>query len=225
MLLVVRTPRVNRPWRLVAAGGVALLLSIAPLTAFAQRSGLAFERMAQERGLSNGTVTAIAQGKTGLLWFGTEDGLNLYDGSGFTLYRPIPGDTTSLADGWVTGLLVTRDGARWVGTLRGGLNRYLPRTQTFRRYQSIPGDSTSISSNQVNAMYEAPDGALWVGTSRGIDRFDPATGRVRRFQPVPDDSSALGNDVLAIEGDANGKLWVSARLGLFVFDPGRGSFE
>ena len=155
LLLLVRTPRANRPRRLTASGLVALLLSVAPLPVAAQRSGLAFERMAQERGLSNGTVTAIAQGKTGLLWFGTEDGLNLYDGSGFTLYRPIPGDTMSLADGWVTGLLVTRDGTRWVGTLRGGLNRYLPRTQTFRRYRSIPGDPTSISSDQINAMYEA----------------------------------------------------------------------
>jgi Predicted periplasmic ligand-binding sensor domain len=225
LLLLVRTPRANRPRRLTASGLVALLLSLAPLPVAAQRSGLAFERMAQERGLSNGTVTAIAQGKTGLLWFGTEDGLNLYDGSGFTLYRPIPGDTMSLADGWVTGLLVTRDGTRWVGTLRGGLNRYLPRTQTFRRYRSIPGDPTSISSDQINAMYEAPDGALWVGTAQGLDRFDPATGRVRRFQPEPDDSSTLGNDVLAIAAAGSGQLWVSARLGLFVFDPKRGSFE
>ena len=225
MLLLVRTPRANRRRGLTSAGLVASLLCFAPLAAAAQRSGLAFERMAQERGLSNGTVTAIAQGKTGFLWFGTEDGLNLYEGSGFTLYRPIPGDTTSLADGWVTGLLVTRDGARWVGTLHGGLNRYLPRTQTFRRYRSIPGDSTSLSSNQINAMYEAPDGALWVGTAQGLDRFEPATGRVRRYRTVPDDSSTLGNDVVAIAGDASGKLWVSSRLGLFVFDPARESFE
>jgi ligand-binding sensor domain-containing protein/signal transduction histidine kinase len=225
MLLLARTSRANRPRRLAAPRLVALLISLSPLTAAAQRSGLAFERMAQERGLSNGTVTAIAQGKAGLLWFGTEDGLNLYDGSGFTLYRPIPDDTTSLADGWVTGLLVTRDGTRWVGTLRGGLNRYLPRTQTFRRYRSVPGDSTSISSDQVNAMYEAPDGALWLGTARGLDRFDPATGRVRRFQPAPEDSSTLGNDVLAIAGDASGQLWLSTRRGLLIFHPKRGSFE
>ncbi len=225
MLLLARTSRANRPRRLAAPRLVALLISISPLTAAAQRSGLAFERMAQERGLSNGTVTAIAQGNSGLLWFGTEDGLNLYDGSGFTLYRPIPDDTTSLADGWVTGLLVTRDGTRWVGTLRGGLNRYLPRTQTFRRYRSVPGDSTTISSDQVNAMYEAPDGALWLGTARGLDRFDPATGRARRFQPAPEDSSTLGNDVLAIEADASGQLWLSTRRGLLIFHPKRGSFE
>jgi ligand-binding sensor domain-containing protein/signal transduction histidine kinase/CheY-like chemotaxis protein len=203
-----------------------LLAALSPLApAGAQRSGLAFERMAQERGLSNGTVTAIAQGKTGLLWFGTEDGLNLYDGSAFTLYRPIPGDSTSLSDGWVTGMLVTRDGTRWVGTLRGGLNRYLPRTQTFRRYRHSPDDSTSISSDQVNAIYEAPDGVLWVGTSKGLDRFDPATGRVRRFQPAVGDSSLLGNDVIAIAGDGSGQLWISSRLGLFVFDPKRAGFD
>ncbi|HEU4585575.1 MAG TPA: two-component regulator propeller domain-containing protein, partial [Gemmatimonadaceae bacterium] len=207
-------------------GAALLLASLSPFaSAAAQRSGPAFERMAQERGLSNGTVTAITQGKTGLLWFGTEDGLNLYDGSGFTLYRPISGDSTSLSDGWVTVMLVTRDGTRWVGTLRGGLNRYLPRTQRFRRYRHSPDDSTSISSDQVNAIYEAPDGALWIGTSKGLDRFDRATGRARHFQPVVGDSALLGNDVIAVAGDGAGQLWISSRLGLFVFDPKRASFE
>ncbi len=206
------------------AGLAALLLALGPARAAAQRSGLGFESMAQERGLSNGTVTAMAQGRTGLLWFGTEDGLNLYDGSHFTLYRPVPGDTTSIADGWVTAILMARDGTRWFGTLHGGLNRYQPRTQNFRRYRSVAGDPTTLSSDQVNAIYEARDGALWVATARGLDRLDPATGRVRRFQPMPDDSSALGNDVVAVAGGAGGTIWVSSRSGLFVFDPARASF-
>ena len=218
-------PRANRFEPLAVVGLVASLLSLALRPVAAQRSGLAFERMAQERGLSNGTVTAIVQGKTGFLWFGTEDGLNLYDGSRFTLYRPVLGDTTSLSDGWVTRLLVARDGTRWVGTLRGGLNRYVPRIQSFRRYQNIPGDSQSISSNHINTMYEAPDGALWIGTSLGLDRLDPATGRVRRYAATPGDSGALTNDVLAIVGDTSGRLWVGARSGFFIFDPVRGSFE
>ena len=225
MLLLERIPRAGRPGQAVTALLIALLFTLASHPASAQRSPLAFERMAQESGLSNGTVTAIAQGRTGLLWFGTEDGLNLYDGSGFTLYRPVPGDSTSLSDGWVTDMLLARDGTRWIGTLRGGLNRYLPRTQTFLRYRSIPGDSASISSDQINSMYEASDGALWLGTARGLDRFDPATGKVRRFRPAPSDSSVLSNDVLAIAEDDSGQLWVSARAGLFVFDPKRASFE
>jgi ligand-binding sensor domain-containing protein len=143
MSLFVRTPRASSRRCL---GAALLLASLSPLApAAAQRSGIPFERMAQERGLSNGTVTAIAQGKTGLLWFGTEDGLNLYDGSGFTLYRPIPGDSSSLSDGWVTGMLVARDGTRWVGTLRGGLNRYLPRTQSFRSSLCPKGDAGAAS--------------------------------------------------------------------------------
>jgi ligand-binding sensor domain-containing protein/signal transduction histidine kinase/CheY-like chemotaxis protein len=225
MLLIERPPRATFARRPAITGLIALLLVLAVAPAFAQRSALSFERIAQDRGLSNGTVTAIAQGRVGMLWFGTEDGLNLYDGSGFKLYRPIPGDTTSLSDGWVTGILVARNGARWIGTLHGGLDRYLPRTQTFRRYRNLPDDSTSISSDQINAMYEAPDGALWLGTARGLDRFDPATGRARRFQPVLDDSTTLANDVLAIADDGAGQLWVSSRAGLFSFDPKSGHFE
>ena len=208
---------------LVGALAVSLPL-IWPGRAAAQRSGPGFERIAQERGLSNGTVTAIAQGRTGLLWFGTEDGLNLYDGSHFTLYRPVPGDTTTLSDGWVTRILIARDGTRWFGTLHGGLNRYMPRTQSFRRYRSVEGDSTTLSSDQVNALYEAADGAIWLGTARGLDRFDPATGHVRRFRPVTSDASTLDNDVVTIEGCGNGVIWVSARNGLFAFDTASATF-
>ncbi|HEU4564936.1 MAG TPA: two-component regulator propeller domain-containing protein, partial [Gemmatimonadaceae bacterium] len=219
-------PAAGRHFRLGAAGVLALLLSTLPAGARAQsQPRLAFERIAQERGLSNGTVTAIVQGRAGFLWIGTEDGLNRYDGSGFILYRPMAGDTTSLADAWVTAIAPSRTGTPWVATLRGGVHRLLPRSTGFLRYRHTPGDSTSLSSNQVNAVLEARDGALWAGTVRGLDRLDPATGRVRRYAPVPGDSGDLANDVLSLAEEPSGALWVGTRQGLFAFDPARGRFD
>jgi ligand-binding sensor domain-containing protein/signal transduction histidine kinase len=181
--------------------------------------------MAQESGLSNGTVTAVAQGPAGFLWLGTEDGLNHYDGTGFTIYRPVSGDSTSLAHGWVTRILVSRDSTRWVGTLRGGLHRFIPGEQSFRRIQHIPGNPASLSSNQVNVLHESRGGVLWVGTPQGLDRLDPGTEQVRRYLPVDNDSTGYGNDVLAIAEDTAGLLWVGTRMGLFRLDPARGRSE
>ncbi|HEU4643684.1 MAG TPA: two-component regulator propeller domain-containing protein, partial [Gemmatimonadaceae bacterium] len=203
---------------------VALCLTIPLAGIDAQRPRIEFERMAQERGLSNGTVTAIVQDQVGFLWFGTEDGLDRYDGSGFTIFRPMPGDTSGLANAWVTGLAVGHDGTVWIGTLRGGVHGYDPRTRRFRRYHHRAGDSLSLSSDHVSAVHEA-GGVLWVGTAHGLDRLDPATGHVRHYAPAIGDTTDLSNDVLAIAEDGHGRLWVGARMGLFVFDPASGRFE
>ena len=178
--------------------------------------------MAQERGLSNGTVTAIAQGRNGFLWLGTADGLNRYDGTGFRVYRPIPGDTTSLAHAWITSIAASRTGPLWVATLRGGVHRFIPGSPGLRRYRHLPGDSTSLSSDQVNVVQEARDGALWAGTIRGLDRVDPATGRVTRFRPLPGDTAAIGNDVLALALGDDGAVWIGTRGGPFRLDPSHG---
>ena len=211
--------------RRLALGLIAALLGVAPRATPAQPAAhLAFERLAQERGLSHGTVTAIVQDRTGFLWLGTEDGLNRYGGAGFSVFRPMQGDTTSLADGWITGLLVGRDGSLWVSTLHGGLQRFDPGTERFRHYRHADADLQSLSSDRVNAVLEAHDGAIWTGTVRGLDRLDPATGRVRRYA-LAADSSAFANDVLALAEDVRGRLWIGGRTGLFVFDPSRGAFE
>ncbi len=63
--------------RVATACALALVVSCAPLSAVAQRAtAVRFERFAQEHGLSNGTVTTLAQSPSGFLWMGTEDGLN-----------------------------------------------------------------------------------------------------------------------------------------------------
>ncbi|RYE52604.1 MAG: hypothetical protein EOP48_16130, partial [Sphingobacteriales bacterium] len=37
--------------------------------------------------LSSNNVTVIFKDKFGLMWFGTEDGLNKFDGTNFTIYK------------------------------------------------------------------------------------------------------------------------------------------
>jgi ligand-binding sensor domain-containing protein/signal transduction histidine kinase/CheY-like chemotaxis protein len=207
-------------------GLVALLLLALPLaSAAAQRPRVEFERIAQDHGLSNGTVTAMVQDRVGFLWLGTEDGLDRYDGSSFTVYRPVPRDSSSLSDPWITALAVGHDGTLWVGTLHGGVNRYDPRTQRFRHYRNRVGDPQSLSDDHVNTLYETSDGTLWVGTKSGLDRLDPATGRVQRYAPDTTDFLGYTRDVLSIADDGAGALWVGMRHGLFRFVAARGTFE
>src|SRR6202008_4417128 len=57
---------------------------------------LRFDHISIEQGLSQSSVRAILQDSRGFMWFGTEDGLNRYDGYRFTVYRHDPSDPLSL---------------------------------------------------------------------------------------------------------------------------------
>lgn len=48
-----------------------------------------FQRVSVEQGLSQSSVFCILQDSSGFMWFGTQDGLNRYDGYEFTVFRPM----------------------------------------------------------------------------------------------------------------------------------------
>ena len=56
------------------------IIYMLPLVAHAQAPKLRFKHISNEQGLSNSTLEAIFQDSRGLIWFGTRDGLNRYDG-------------------------------------------------------------------------------------------------------------------------------------------------
>jgi len=108
-----------------------------------QASTIRFERITAEDGLSQNAVLAIWQDSQGFMWFGTEGGLNKYDGYQFIVYKHDPDDPTTLSDDFVSSIYEDRDGNLWVGT-RNGLNRFDRATGTFTRYQHDPGDPQSL---------------------------------------------------------------------------------
>lgn len=64
---------------------------------------LAFRRLTLDDGLSQSSINCIAQDAQGFMWFGTQDGLNRYDGYEFQVYRNDPADPFSLSSNsvWV----------------------------------------------------------------------------------------------------------------------------
>ena len=49
-----------------------------------------------EEGLSNNSVWAVMQDSKGFMWFGTNDGLNRFDGRSFKVYRKKNNDKSSI---------------------------------------------------------------------------------------------------------------------------------
>src|SRR5690606_10550536 len=72
-----------------------------------------------EHGLSNNYVTAIFQDSHGFMWFGTQSGLNRYDGYQFKVYNHKPGNSMSLTDNRITDITQDAFGRIWIATKKG----------------------------------------------------------------------------------------------------------
>ncbi len=109
---------------------VRLLLVCLPLTLAAQQP-LQYTRLTAENGLSNNSVQCILQDKHGIVWIGTNGGLNRYDGASFIQYSLL--STPALTNNVVTALMQDADGYLWIGT-ENGLNILRPATNTFQQF-------------------------------------------------------------------------------------------
>jgi ligand-binding sensor domain-containing protein len=103
----------------------------------AQTGTVKFDHISLEHGLSQSTVNAIAQDGQGFLWFGTQDGLNRYDGYGVNVFKHNSRDSLSVSDNGIWSLCRDDNGDLWIGTMRGGLSRFSIRSGNFRQYQAI----------------------------------------------------------------------------------------
>jgi ligand-binding sensor domain-containing protein/signal transduction histidine kinase len=181
-----------------------------------------FERIGIEQGLSQNSVNVILQDSQGFLWFGTQDGLNRYDGYTFTIYRPDVDDPSSISDRWVTALVEDGDGNLWVGTRQGGLNRFDPRSGQFTTFRRDPAQASSLSDNRITSLLYDSRGSLWIGSQGGLDRFDPTA---QSFIHVTSADGLTSNRITSLYEDSNYVLWVGTPDGLNRYDPENGNIQ
>ncbi len=119
--------------------------------------------------LSEDSVWAIQRGADGVLWLGTQGGLNRFDPAHGTFQAY--GEKDGLRNATVLGVLGDAQGRLWL-TTNNGLARFDPAAETFVIYDAADG----LQSNEFNsnAWLRGPDGRLYVGGGHGFNIFDPA---------------------------------------------------
>ena len=182
---------------------------------------LRFDHTSIEQGLSQSSVHIIFQDSLGFIWFGSEDGLNRYDGHTFKTFKPDPDALNSLSDRFITSIAEDRDGYLWIGTRQGGLNRYDPHSEDFTLFRNDKENPASISNDHINALFVDKDNNLWVGTEQGLDFYDRKTGKFTRYSYNPSEPDSLtGKSVTAIYQDNRGHIWIGTSSGgLNQFNP------
>ncbi|MGX4640133.1 sensor histidine kinase [Massilia sp. SYSU DXS3249] len=198
--------------RLLAVLSLPAALFLAPQAGAAGPSNLRFEHVSIGQGLSQESVLNILQDRQGFMWFGTQSGLNRYDGYRITTYRTDPLDPGSLPDSFVNASFEDAEGRLWFGT-KGGLARFDAASGKFVRYP-LHGVGGATANRSVNAIAADRDGVLWLGTSDGLKRLDPATGASATVGHADADADNAGGAVTAIAFDARGVLWIGTGHGV-----------
>lgn len=186
-----------------------LLLGSVGMAAFAQTEPPRFTAITSMDGLSSNTVTAILKDRYGLLWFATDDGLNKFDGTGFTVYRHQKKDSTSLKSNDVSAIFEDRTGRIWVGTIIGSLHLYDRRKDSFVRIKT---------HHSINSICEDAQGKIWVGTTQGLIILDPNTFAIKTFTNIPGTPAQVaGKHIHRVFRDRHQQMWVGTGNGLFRF--------
>jgi ligand-binding sensor domain-containing protein/serine phosphatase RsbU (regulator of sigma subunit) len=177
-----------------------------------------FDRISADAGLSQNAVQAVVQDFRGFMWFGTQNGLNRYDGYDFKVFTQNGADSTSLSGNYVQALLEDQQRQLWVSA--GGLHRYDRENMRFEAFTHRPGDPQSIASNVIHCLYEDKLGNLWIGTNNGlsmlpVEYITAKTPKFKTFRAQAYNPKALShNNVLSIFEDSHGTLWVGTENGL-----------
>ena len=193
------------------------LFAAAPVRVQVQHP-LRFTHLTSEQGLSFDMVRCILQDSQGFMWFGTDDGLNKYDGYTFTIYRHHRSVPDSLSEDTIYALYEDSAGTLWIGT-PSGLDSFTGEGRRFIHHPAI--------GEEVRAIYEDAAGTLWIGTtSAGLYEYDRAADQFTQYMPDPTDPYSLSDDeVSAIYEDSSGTLWVGTTGGgLNRFDRVTGRF-
>jgi signal transduction histidine kinase/ligand-binding sensor domain-containing protein/CheY-like chemotaxis protein/AraC-like DNA-binding protein len=162
--------------------------------------------------LMNATVMAIAEETSGTILIGTLGGLNFFDPETATI-SGINGrldENGTLNNEFVNSLFTDHDGDVWIGTEKGGVNKYSTFQKPFYSLRNHPDDPNSLSNNTINSILN--DGnILWVGTAGGgLNRVDQTTGKIEHFiQSAQNPNGISSNFISSICLDLDKQLWVS----------------
>jgi len=160
-------------------------------------------------GLSNNYVTSIIQDHRGFMWFGTNEGLNRFDGYQFINYKFDPDNTErSLTNSWIEAIYEDKEGTIWAGTRNciSALNTVtgLIRNYSYRERLFV---SSILPDEDVNK--------LWVGTDAGLFLLDKKTGNWQHY-PLPFKNKIFIRSVIQ---DHYHRLWLTTYSdGVLVYD-------
>ena len=167
--------------------------------------------------LADKTITSVEKDSFGNYWFGSNDGLYLYQYSSksIQLFQSNENKVNSLSSNSINCIAAASKNSVWIGTAYG-LNEYSYSTKQLRRFTPV---NTSMEGTNVLSVFEDSNGDIWFGTFLGLNRYIPTTDTIIVYQQDSYNSQSLSNNyVYDMLEDLSGNLWLATAGGLNLFN-------
>jgi signal transduction histidine kinase/ligand-binding sensor domain-containing protein len=179
------------------------------------------EHIGVANGLTQGSVYFMHKDSRGFMWFGTQDGLNRYDGQRFLTYRAGDRRTGSLRGDNVLGIVEDPSGNLWIGT-EEGLNRYDRLNDRFTcfytRTSPAPGSArTKPTPDRVLPFYADANELLYLSDAEGLVSANYHTQTKRVLDPTLKPSRDYDLQSSTVRTPV-GDVWLHAESGLVRYN-------
>jgi len=174
----------------------------------AQSSDYSFTRIKT----SEGVVHSILKDRRGFMWFGTQGGLNRYDGYNIKVYNK-KNTNGGISHNQVISIIEDKEDILWVGTLEG-LNKFNMKKETFTVFHNT-GKDVSYAGNNISALCNYNDSLLLAGTFGYMYMFNKNSGV---FNIIKHEGSTAPVYIHSFLKLTDGNILVASENGLFLFD-------
>ena len=200
---------------------ILCILFLSSQSSGAQEPDLSFHHITETNGLSYNIVNCFLKDSRGLLWIGTYNGLNRYDGAHFKIFRKDK-QQNAIIDNTVHDLAEDHSGNIW-GATEAGAFCYNSLTGLFKNYLTLP-------ENEVQAMFNIivdKHGVVWASNTSSVMKYVPEKDSFITM-PLQSSSQQLFKRIFArkngLETAPDGKgLWITTGGGLLYYDIGEQS--
>lgn len=140
---------------------IFIALSICTLCCLPLTAGTySLRQFSNKDGLSNSAIQALYQDRQGIIWIGSCDGLNVYDGTNISVYTPVNSSKTLLSGNLINQIMETERDVLWIQT-NYGLDRLDTQSQTCRSFAEFKDKNYMTKSNENDLFIVKDDGCLY----------------------------------------------------------------
>jgi len=172
-------------------------------------NGYNLRQYSSKNGLSNSAILSMYQDKDGIMWFGTCEGLNTFNGVNFKIYTNSQnnidsknGEKNKLSGNIIGEIIEADNNVLWVKT-NYGLDRFDSRKRTIHSYKEFKGEYKLIKSRDNKVYIINEDNYLYY--------YEPSDETFRRIF-IED---FVYNNMKEAAIDMEGKLWLVSGSGEF----------
>jgi signal transduction histidine kinase/ligand-binding sensor domain-containing protein/DNA-binding response OmpR family regulator len=192
---------------------------------YSQDTRVVFSHLDINNGISDNWIKCIYKDSKGFIWFGTNNGLNRFDGYKFEIFHHELSDSTTIADNDINVITADKKGNLWIGT-GGGVSVLNCETYKFKKVNLGQSSTSLCQIDYITAMATDSGGNILIGTTSGLFFFNQTNNSFRHILIDEQPCSSQLNNITSIAHDKRDSFWIGTANGFIIkFNENSNSIE